>query len=92
MERLSDLGLEVIPSVTNYVLCHLPKEGPTAANTVTQCRRQGLFLRDVSAMGKNLGPHALRVAVKDALTNDRMAGILGNVLKEGESAPSIGGH
>jgi hypothetical protein len=34
--------------------------------------REGLFLRDASTMGAQLGTHAVRIAVKDRLTNQRM--------------------
>ena len=65
-------GWKVLPGIANFLLCHLPDSGPTAAALVTQCRAQGLFLRDVGAMGRSFGDHALRIAVKDATTNQRM--------------------
>ncbi len=43
---------------------------------VTGCREQGLFLRDLSGMGSRLGPRALRIAVKDAATKQRMLRII----------------
>ena len=64
-QDLSALGAEVVPGVANFLLAHLPPAGPTAAQVVARCRRQGVFLRDVGAMGTGLGTHALRVAVKD---------------------------
>lgn len=39
-------------------------------------RAKKLFVRAFGGMGKNVGPHALRVAVKDAATTDRMVEIL----------------
>lgn len=65
-------GWEVLPGIANFLLCHLPETGPTAAALVAQCRAQGLFLRDVGAMGRSFGGHVLRIAVKDATTNQRM--------------------
>lgn len=62
-------GWEIIPGIANFLLCLLPPDGPTAAEVVTRCRRQNLFLRDAGAMGRSLGNHALRIAVKDAQTN-----------------------
>ncbi|MCX7013615.1 MAG: histidinol-phosphate transaminase, partial [Candidatus Sumerlaeota bacterium] len=73
-------GIEVIPSVASFVLCHLPEDGPTAAEVVAECRKRGLYLRDVAAMGANLGVHALRIAVKDPETNVRIVEILNRVL------------
>jgi histidinol-phosphate/aromatic aminotransferase/cobyric acid decarboxylase-like protein len=76
-ERLSDFtGWEVLPGVANFLLCHLPEDGPTAATVVKLCRARGLFLRDAGAMGRALGKHTLRIAVKDAETNERMLRII----------------
>ena len=73
---LRHLGWEVIDGVANFLLCHLPVEGPDAHRLVMQCRERGLFLRDASLMGRGLGCRAIRVAVKDAETNARMLRIL----------------
>ena len=72
-------GWEVLPGIANFLLCHLPETGRTAAALVAQCRTQGLFLRDVGAMGRSFGAHALRIAVKDAATNQRMVATLASL-------------
>lgn len=69
-------GLEILPGVANFLLCHLPASGRDAATVVRCCRTRNLFVRDVGGMGMNLGTHALRIAVKDAATVDRMVAIL----------------
>lgn len=69
-------GWQVLTGVANFLLCHLPEGGPDAATLVKQCRTRGLFLRDASVMGRSLGKHTLRIAVKDAETNERMLRIL----------------
>lgn len=69
-------GWEIVPGIANFLLCHLPQVGPTAAELVSRCRVKGLYLRDVGAMGRGLGQHTLRIAVKDAATNARMLEIL----------------
>jgi len=79
--RLSSLGLEVIPGIANFLLCHLPPDGPDAATVVQRCRKHGLFLRDAGVMGSQLGTHALRIAVKDSQTTRRMAAILAQALR-----------
>ena len=79
-------SLEIVPGVANFLLCHLAENGPDAAAVVSQCRMDGLYLRDVSAMGTAIGKHAFRVAVKDKDTNQRMAGILRKVLQD---APTV---
>jgi histidinol-phosphate/aromatic aminotransferase/cobyric acid decarboxylase-like protein len=74
-------GWEVLPGVANFLLCHLPEDGPDAATIVKQCRARGLFLRDASAMGRGLGKYVLRIAVKDGETNARVVAILARVLE-----------
>jgi histidinol-phosphate/aromatic aminotransferase/cobyric acid decarboxylase-like protein len=76
---LAEMGLEVIEGMANFLLCHLPEEGPDAAEIVSRCRKHNLFLRDASPMGSSLGRHALRIAVKDAATNRQMLRILREV-------------
>ncbi len=78
---LQALGWDVLPSMANYLLCHLPAEGPDAATVVARGRERGLFLRDAATMGSQLGDRAIRVAVKNAATNERMLQILGGVLR-----------
>ena len=65
-------GMEIIPGVANFVLCHLPEDGPDAATVCERCRAHGLFLRNVSLSSPRLGPRAVRIAVKDKETNDRI--------------------
>lgn len=76
LAALAPLGWDLVPSVTNFILCHLPGDGPEAASLIAECRRRGLFLRDTSNMGSELGQRTLRVAVKDAATNRRTVEIL----------------
>ena len=73
---LSRLGWDIVPGVANFLLCHLPETGPTAATLVEKCGAKGLFMRDAKRMGANLGSHAVRLAVKDAATNQRMIELL----------------
>jgi histidinol-phosphate/aromatic aminotransferase/cobyric acid decarboxylase-like protein len=79
--KLTELGLDVVPGVANFLLCHLPSDGPDAATIVRRCRERGLFLRDAGAMGSQLGSHGLRIAVKDGETNQRMMAILAPALQ-----------
>jgi histidinol-phosphate/aromatic aminotransferase/cobyric acid decarboxylase-like protein/N-acyl-L-homoserine lactone synthetase len=80
MEGLRLLNWEVVPSVTNFLLCHLPAAGPDVATVIARSRERGLFLRDPSSMGSRLGARTLRLAVKDAATNRQMLQILTEVL------------
>jgi histidinol-phosphate/aromatic aminotransferase/cobyric acid decarboxylase-like protein len=76
---LQSLSWDIVPGVANFLLCHLPVAGAPAAEVVEKCRAHGLFLRDASTMGSQLGRHALRIAVKDSATNTRMLQILRGV-------------
>jgi histidinol-phosphate/aromatic aminotransferase/cobyric acid decarboxylase-like protein len=79
-EQLRSLGWKTLPGIANFLLCHMSIEGPDAAKVVEQCKPYGLFLRDAGTMGQRLGTHAIRVAVKDASTNQRMVEILKDAL------------
>ncbi|MDB6155925.1 MAG: aminotransferase [Chthoniobacteraceae bacterium] len=70
------LGWDIVPGCANFLLCHLPVPGPSAAQLVEQCRPRGLYLRDAAAMSSQTGSDTIRIAVKDAETNARMLGIL----------------
>lgn len=69
---LERLGLEVIPSVANFLLAFLPSQGPTAAEVIERCRQRGVHLRDAGNMGRQLGPYALRTAVKSPEQNQQI--------------------
>jgi histidinol-phosphate aminotransferase len=59
--RIGGLGLEVTPSVGNFVLIHLPEtEGKTAAEADAFLLSRGLVLRRVTAYGF---PNALRMTI-----------------------------
>ncbi len=85
--QLRSLGWEIVPGIANFILCHLPPDGPDAATVVERCRAQNLFLRDAAAMGSQLGRHALRIAVKDAATNQQMVEILARITARGPLDP-----
>ena len=76
VEWLKPMNWEIVPGVANFVLCHLPDDGPDAENLIARCRERGLFLRNAGAMGTELGDRAIRLAVKDSTTNRRLVEIL----------------
>jgi histidinol-phosphate/aromatic aminotransferase/cobyric acid decarboxylase-like protein len=75
-------SLEVLQSKANFVLCYLPENGPTAETIVSECKERGLYLRDVSNMGKNFNKHTIRIAIKDKETNQKMLKIIKQVLDD----------
>ena len=81
---LQSLGIsEITPGTANYLLFRLPDEGPTAQELIERCRKGNLFLRNASATSTVLDGRYVRIAVKDAHTNWRMAEILGRALEQG---------
>ena len=79
-ELLNLNTMEIVPTTTNFFLCHLFSNGPSAKMVVSQCREKGLFIRDVSNMGTQFGKFTIRIAVKDRETNQIMVKILKEVL------------
>jgi histidinol-phosphate/aromatic aminotransferase/cobyric acid decarboxylase-like protein len=70
---LKGMGIrELVPGVANFLMFHLDASHPTAAEVIERARQSGVFLRDVSQMGSGLGERALRVAVKDGNSNERV--------------------
>ena len=75
------LGIsEIIPGCANFVMFHLPMECESALSIVQKCTAHGLYLRDTAVMGSEIGNRAIRIAVKDAGTNQRMLIVLENAL------------
>jgi histidinol-phosphate/aromatic aminotransferase/cobyric acid decarboxylase-like protein len=82
IEGLRRIGVrEIVPGDANFVMFHLEPEHPTAAAVVSQCKRRGVFLRDVSSMGSAVGERALRIAVKNRETNAAIIDALEKVLR-----------
>jgi histidinol-phosphate/aromatic aminotransferase/cobyric acid decarboxylase-like protein len=80
---LTRLGLNVVPGCANFLLFHLPPSGIDSTIFIDRCRDQGLFLRDAGKMSATLGSHAVRIAVKDQATNQRMVEIMATILRTG---------
>ena len=75
-------GVDVIAGSANFLLCHLPSNGPTAAVVCRAAQERGVFIRDLSSLSGILGSHAVRIAVKDAHTNQRIVSVLEQVLNQ----------
>src|SRR3954452_20335938 len=74
---IEGLGLQVTPSVANFVLIHFPDApGRTAQDADAFLTRRGLVLRQVGAYGL---PNALRLTVGDAEANRLVVGGGGGV-------------
>ncbi|WP_211245598.1 aminotransferase class I/II-fold pyridoxal phosphate-dependent enzyme [Actinomadura oligospora] len=71
---------QVSESVANFVLLTLPQDGIGAARLVDQCRRRGVFLRDLSPMSPAFEGRTVRIAVRDAAANARIAATVAEAL------------
>jgi histidinol-phosphate/aromatic aminotransferase/cobyric acid decarboxylase-like protein len=81
-QELLKIGIEeVIEGIGNFLLFYLPSQIQAFA-FVQACKEENLFLRDVSNMGMTLGNNAVRIAIKDEQTNNKMIFIINNVLKK----------
>ena len=75
---------QVVASGANFILCSLPSGGPDATTVCRQCQSHGLFIRDLTSLSPTFGTHAIRIAVKDGDTNQKIVDILSNVLGSSE--------
>ncbi|MGC2029731.1 MAG: histidinol-phosphate transaminase [Steroidobacteraceae bacterium] len=81
IDGLRDVGIrEIVPSTANFVMFHLEPTHPCAAAVVSETRKYGVFLRDVSCMGSEVGSHALRIAVKNSELNTLVVAALEKAL------------
>ncbi|MCB1477620.1 MAG: histidinol-phosphate transaminase [Rhodobiaceae bacterium] len=79
--ELEGLGLEVTPSVGNFILIHFPEgTGRTAAGADTHLVSQGIFLRRMDAYGL---PGALRMTIGSAEANRDTIAALAAYMKSG---------
>jgi len=81
IEGLRGIGIrEIVTGQANFVMFHLELDQPSAATVLSESRKRGVFLRDVSSMGCELGLRALRLTVKDEETNKRILSTLKTAL------------
>jgi len=77
-QEIGKLGLEVTPSVANFVLIHFPEtKGRTAADADAFLTKRGLILRRVAGYGL---PNALRMTVGTEEANQLVVQALGEFL------------
>lgn len=74
---LIELGMEsVIEGMANFILFYLPADISSVVDFVEGCKRHNLYIRDVSTMGTTLGKGAVRIAVKDEKTNEKIMDVM----------------
>src|SRR6266702_2482558 len=60
-EALRSLGVrEIVPGEANFLMFHLDEAQPAASQIIDVARREGVFVREIASMGRQLGSRALR--------------------------------
>lgn len=77
---LRQTGFRVHSAVANFLLIEIPADAGIASGFILKCRKFGLYLRDISSMGRNVHKNMIRIAVKDHATNKRAIAIIEQVL------------
>jgi histidinol-phosphate/aromatic aminotransferase/cobyric acid decarboxylase-like protein len=91
-----DETLVVEEAVANFLTVTLPSGGPSAAQLVQECRRQDVYLRDLSPLSSQYQGRTVRIAVRDTAENARIVAACRaalDVLRPGAAqlAPAHGG-
>lgn len=73
---LDEVGIDVINSQANFILCKVRGKLITAKNLIERCRRKNLFLRDLSNFGGQIDEFTFRISVKSEYTNRQMIKII----------------
>jgi histidinol-phosphate aminotransferase len=76
-EGLTKLGVEVTPSVANFVLATFPEAGPALDVINEESLKRGVILRPVAPYGL---PRSARITVGTTDENERLLSVLGEVL------------
>jgi histidinol-phosphate/aromatic aminotransferase/cobyric acid decarboxylase-like protein len=79
-------GLDVFPSVANFLLCELSAGAASAAEIVRRARKHKVFLRTGESIHPSLGPRTIRIAVKTEEMNQRIIEVLAPLVRKARSA------
>ncbi|MER7482485.1 histidinol-phosphate transaminase [Streptomyces sp. NPDC126510] len=89
-----DASVTVEESVANFLTLTLPQDGPSAASLVAECRRHGVYLRDLSPLSPAYEGRTVRVAVRDTGENARIVdafrAALGELRAHARILPGVG--
>ena len=81
--QLKQIGIdEIIPGIANFIMFHVGNDKFSASRIVNECKLKKLYLRDLSGMGTSFKDDAIRMAVKDLNTNNKMIAILRECLNK----------
>ncbi len=73
---LDEVGIDVVNSQANFLLCKVRGKSITAKKLIESCRRKNLFLRDLSNWGSQIDEFTFRISVKSECTNRQMINII----------------
>ncbi len=79
-EQFGRLGLEYVPSDTNFILVHVPNEGQAFADALLQ---QGVIVRPMAGYKF---PQSVRITIGTEKENERLVHAMTQVLERGVSA------
>jgi histidinol-phosphate aminotransferase len=82
-DALKALGLQILPSVGNFVLIRFPGGRPSADAAYAALSAEGFILRPVRAYGLS---DCLRLTIGDEEANRGVVAALGRFMKEGHGA------
>lgn len=80
--QLIDLGLDVVPGTGNYILFYLHMNRVAKLQFLKGCVEEQIHLRDLEPTSPCLGHDAIRIAVKDQDTNQRMVNCIARQLEK----------
>ena len=81
--QLKQIGIdEIIPGIANFIMFHVDNDKFSASRIVNECKLKKLYLRELSGMRKSFEDDAIRIAVKDLNTNNKMIAILRECLNK----------
>ncbi|WP_162601574.1 aminotransferase class I/II-fold pyridoxal phosphate-dependent enzyme [Occallatibacter savannae] len=90
-DSLRRLGInEIVPGEANFLMFHLDDSQLSAKAVIEAAKKADVFMRDVAGMGTGLGERALRIAIKDRASNERVLQVLERILSRKKVSGPVG--
>lgn len=80
MEELKALPVHLYPTLSNFILIRIEKEGIKSSDVFEHCIKQGLMIRDCESF-KGLSNNHIRVCLNTKENNDRLIAALKEILR-----------
>ena len=75
--------MTVVERCASFLIGYLDPTGPNAAAICERCRAHDVFIRDAGTIIARFGDHALRIAVKDTTSNERIVRTIAAAVAQG---------